>query len=44
IFDSHVGGNWGTAYRGYRIVELYKNGTMLTYIMNPTERINIAEV
>jgi Icc protein len=44
IFDSHIGGNWGTSYRGYRIVELYKNGSMLTYIMNPTEKINIAEV
>ena len=40
LFDSHIGGNWGTKYKGYRIVELYKDGSMLTYIMNPTEKIN----
>lgn len=40
LFDSHFGGNWGTPYRGYRVVELLKDNTILTYIMNPTERIN----
>lgn len=40
LFDSHIGGNWGTKYRGYRIVELYKDGSMLTYIMDPTIKIN----
>jgi Icc-related predicted phosphoesterase len=40
LFDSHIGGSWGTDYKGYRIVELYKDGSMLTYIMNPTEKIN----
>lgn len=40
IFDSHVGGSWGTSYRGYRIVELYKDGSMLTWMMNPTEKLN----
>jgi len=35
FFDSHVGGNWGTAYRGYRIVEVLKNGNILTYQVNP---------
>jgi len=40
IFDSHFGGNWGTAYRGFRIVEVMKDNTMITYIMNPTEKIN----
>jgi 3',5'-cyclic AMP phosphodiesterase CpdA len=44
LFDSHVGGNWGTSYRGYRIVELYKDGSMLTWIMNPTEQINILDI
>jgi 3',5'-cyclic AMP phosphodiesterase CpdA len=44
LFDSHIGGSWGTTYRGYRIVELYKDGSMLTYIMNPKEKINIAEL
>lgn len=36
FFDSHIAGNWGTEYRGYRIVEVLKNGETLTYQMNPT--------
>jgi 3',5'-cyclic-AMP phosphodiesterase len=36
FFDSHVAGSWGTAYHGYRIVEVLKNGQVLTYQMNPT--------
>ncbi len=42
FFDSHVAGNWGTAYRGYRILEVMKNGDTLTYQMNPVnkEKIN----
>lgn len=35
LFDSHMGGNWGTGYKGYRIVELYKGGLIKTWIMNP---------
>jgi Icc protein len=44
LFDSHVGGNWGTSYKGFRIVELMKDGSILTWIMNPTEKINAAEI
>jgi 3',5'-cyclic AMP phosphodiesterase CpdA len=40
IYDAHFGGNWGTDYRGFRIVELHKDGSLLTYMMNPLERIN----
>jgi hypothetical protein len=40
LFDSHIGGSWGTKYHGFRIVELKKDGSMLTYMMNPTEKIN----
>lgn len=40
IFDAHFGGNWGTEYKGFRVVELLADNTMLTYIMNPLERIN----
>jgi 3',5'-cyclic-AMP phosphodiesterase len=36
FFDSHIAGNWGTAYNGYRIVEVLKNGEILTYQMNPS--------
>lgn len=39
IFDAHIGGNWGTAYRGFRVVEVMKDNSILTYMMNPTERI-----
>lgn len=36
FFDSHVAGNWGTDYRGYRIVEILKGGEIVTYQMNPS--------
>jgi hypothetical protein len=36
FFDSHIAGNWGTAYRGYRIVEILNSGKILTYQMNPS--------
>lgn len=44
IFDAHIGSNWGTAYRGFRIVEIMEDDSILTYIMNPSEKINIAHV
>lgn len=31
FFDAHLGGNWGTPYKGYRITEVLKNGNILTY-------------
>lgn len=37
FFDSHVAGSWGTDYRGYRIVEVLKDGNILTYQMNPSK-------
>jgi len=40
IFDAHIGGDWGTAYKGFRVVELMNNNTMITYMMNPTEKLN----
>lgn len=40
VFDAHFGGNWGTSYRGFRIVELMKDNSIVTYIMNPVEKIN----
>lgn len=42
MFDSHIGGNWGTSYRGFRVVELTHDNSLLTYIMNPLQRINEA--
>ena len=43
FFDSHIGGNWGTAYRGYRVVELLKTGEILTYQMNPADAKHVNE-
>ncbi len=31
FFDAHLGGDWGTPYKGYRITEVLKNGNILTY-------------
>jgi hypothetical protein len=44
IFDAHFGGNWGTDYRGFRIVELMRDNSIVTYIMNPTEKIHQASL
>ncbi len=44
IFDAHVGGSWGTAYRGFRVVELLEDNSVLTYIMNPAEKINLGKL
>ena len=44
IFDAHFGGNWGTAYKGFRVVEVMKDNTAITYMMNPTERILEAKI
>ena len=40
LFDSHFGGNWGTKYQGFRVVEVMKDNSMVTYMMNPTEKMN----
>ena len=34
FFDSHTGGNWGTDYKGYRIVEVDENYQVATYQVN----------
>ncbi|HQR94037.1 MAG TPA: metallophosphoesterase [Sediminibacterium sp.] len=33
-FDAHIGGNWGTEYKGFRVVELMKDGSLATYMVN----------
>jgi 3',5'-cyclic-AMP phosphodiesterase len=38
FFDSHIAGNWGTDYYGYRIVEILKDGNVLTYQMNAARK------
>ncbi len=43
FFDAHVGGNWGTDYRGYRIVEILSTGDILTYQMNPKGQFKVNE-
>ncbi|MBS1576060.1 MAG: metallophosphoesterase [Bacteroidetes bacterium] len=44
LFDAHFGGSWGTAYRGFRVVELMKDNSIRTYIMNPAVKINEARI
>jgi hypothetical protein len=39
FFDAHVGGSWGTDYKGFRIVELMEDGNLLTYMMNPSQKM-----
>lgn len=43
-FHGRFGWTWGVLYRGYRITEVYKNGTVFTYQYNPEakEAINSA--
>lgn len=40
LYDSHIGGNWGTSYKGFRIVEVLKDNTIQTYVMNPVSKVN----
>jgi 3',5'-cyclic AMP phosphodiesterase CpdA len=37
FFDSHIGGNWGTTYRGYRIVEVDEHDKISTYQVNASQ-------
>lgn len=34
FFDAHIGGNWGTTYCGYRIVEVDEEDKIMTYQVN----------
>ncbi|GAB3926388.1 hypothetical protein GCM10028827_17290 [Mucilaginibacter myungsuensis] len=36
FFDAHFGGDWGTSYKGYRIVEVNMNNSINTYQVNAT--------
>jgi len=40
LFDSHIGGSWGTPHKGFRVVELLTSGTVITYLMDPTVKKN----
>jgi hypothetical protein len=37
FFDSHIGGDWGTVYKGYRIVEVAEDYTIYTYQVNASQ-------
>lgn len=39
FFDAHIGGNWGTDYKGFRVVELIADERLITYMMNPVEKL-----
>ncbi len=44
FFDAHFGGNWGTSYMGYRVVEIDEDEKIYTYqvnaSMNPILNVN----
>lgn len=40
LFDSHIGGSWGTSYKGFRMVEVLSDNTVATYILNPVVKQN----
>jgi len=37
FFDSHIGGSWGTAYKGYRVVEIQEDNSIHTYQVNASK-------
>lgn len=39
LFDGHFGGSWGTSYRGFRVVETLDDNSLLTYMMDPIEKM-----
>jgi 3',5'-cyclic AMP phosphodiesterase CpdA len=43
FFDGHFGGSWGTDYKGYRIVEVYDDGSISTYQNNPVSSLVVNE-
>ena len=43
FFDSHIGGSWGTSYRGYRIVEVDENDLITTYQVNASKNPVLSE-
>ncbi len=38
LFDGHFGGSWGTPYRGFRVVEVLADNSLLTYMMDPLQK------
>jgi len=43
FFDAHIGGSWGTSYRGYRIVEVNEDGKITTYQVNASKTPTLNE-
>lgn len=39
LFDGRFGGSWGTAYQGFRVVEILDNNSLLTYMMDPIQKM-----
>lgn len=46
LFDSHFGGNWGTEYKGYRVVEVTDDNQINTYQVNASQnpKINATKI
>lgn len=43
FFDAHIGGSWGTSYRGYRIVEVDEENKITTYQVNASGNPSLNE-
>ena len=44
FFDAHTGGNWGTDYRGYRVVEVADDNSIYTYQVNASRNPTLNSV
>ena len=43
FFDAHIGGSWGTSYKGYRIVEVDEANKITTYQVNASQSPILSE-
>ena len=44
LFDGHFGGSWGTAYKGFRVVEMLEDNSLLTYLMDPVQQMPVVNL
>ena len=38
--DGHFGGSWGKPYKGFRVVEVWKDQTLVSYMLDPLQKLN----
>lgn len=44
LFDSHAGGHWGTDFRGFRVLELFADGHLNTWVTDGTTTYSSTEI